>query len=282
MRKFDKIFNWYFKRSALPYWLVLTMDCAIIYASLFFVYWMWFRGAHTQLHFYTLSRLFLVVFLPVCLLCFKLFHTYSGIIRYSSFIDLVRVCYANMLAMLCIFAFHYPIAWYTDAKTFEHLYGRHIALIFLISTIIMGGMRILVKMLYDVTTSDARALKAFIYGNGDGAVALAKNIRSQRPTKFILRGFISPENQHPDHTLMGVKVYPINKKLMEILTKTDTDAVLVSPIMKNKFRDNQELQDLLIDKGIHIYMVEEQMLDTDIADERASKDANVALLQKPM
>ena len=273
----DKIFNWYFKRNSLPYWLVLLLDCAIIYFSLFFVYWLGYRGHYTQLAFYRLSYLYLCFILPICLLCFKIFHTYSGIIRYSSFVDLMRVANANALAMLLFFALHYPIYWWTDRRVIEHINGRQILLIFMLSTVLMGTVRILVKILYDVTTRDARALKAFIYGESDGAVALAKNIRSQRPTKFILRGFISPENPHPHHTLMGAKVYPINEQLADTIARTDTEAVLVSPTVRNKFRDNQELQDLLISNGIRIFMVEERVLDTNSADASQQPQGTMAL-----
>ena len=263
---FDKLFNWYFKRSSLPYWLVLLLDLLIVYCSIFFIYWLGYRGHYTQLAFYRLSYLYLFFILPVCLLCFKIFHTYSGIIRYSSFVDLMRVAYANGLAMLLFYALHYPINLWTDKRVIEHINGRQIIFIFLLATMLMGAMRILVKIIYDVTTSDARALKALIYGESDGAVALAKNIRSQRPTKFILRGFISPENPHPRHTLMGAKVYPINERLAEVIAQTGAEAVLVSPIVKNKFRDNQELQDLLINNNLRIFMVEERMLDVDSLD----------------
>ena len=263
---FDKIFNWYFKRSSLPYWLVLLLDLLIVYVSIFFIYWLGYRGHYTQLAFYRLSYLYLFFILPVCLLCFKIFHTYSGIIRYSSFVDLMRVAYANGLAMLLFYALHYPINLWTDKQVIEHINGRQIIFIFLLATMLMGAIRILVKIIYDVTTSDARALKALIYGESDGAVALAKNIRSQRPTKFILRGFISPENPHPRHTLMGAKVYPINERLTEVIAQTGAEAVLVSPIVKNKFRNNQELQDLLIDNNLRIFMVEERMLDVDSPD----------------
>ncbi len=263
MAVFDKLFNWYFKRSSLPNWVVLLLDLFIVYFSIFFIYWIGYRGAHTQHEFYRLTNAYLCFFLPTCLLCFKIFHTYSGIIRYSSFVDLIRVAYANATAVTILYLLHFPVTWYTSPRTFTHLNGRQLLLIFLIATILMGAMRILVKIIYDVTTSDARALKALIYGESDGAVALAKNIRSQRPTKFILRGFISPENPHPRHTLMGAKVYPINKRLTDAIVRSGAEAVLVSPIVKNKFRENQELQDLLISQRMRIFMVEEHMFDAD-------------------
>ena len=272
MKFLDRLFGWYFKRSSLPYWCILILDCLTIYASTFFVYWIWFRGSHTQLHFYSITYVSLL-YMPICILCFRIFHTYSGIVRYSSFVDLTRVAYANLLAMVVILIAHYPVGWYLPSDLFEPLYGRHIILIFLISTAVMWGERVLIKILYDVTTSDSRALRTFIYGVGDSGVALAKNIRSQRPTRFVLRGFISPESKDSHHRLMGVKVFGNNPTLATILSGMDVEAVLVSPVQKARFRNDQALQDILIGTGTKIFMVEEKMQDTEATDTNLSNGA---------
>ena len=256
MRFLDKLFNWYFKRSSLPYWMILILDCVIIYCSAFFVYWLHNRGAHTQQHFYTLSYV-MFLYLLVCVVNFRIFRTYSGIIRYSSFVDLQRVAYANALSMVVCWMLHYGIKALHFRKL-EDLSSMQILLIFIIATMLMWALRVLVKIIYDVTTSDTRARKTLIFGIGDAGVALAKNIRSQRPTKYILRGFISPEEKKNAHLLLGVRVYNTNE-LDGVLKKQDIDAVLVSPAQKTKFRNNPELQDKLIAAGLKIFMAEEHV-----------------------
>ena len=256
MRIFDKLFHWYFKRNSLPYWCILLLDLVIVYTSTFFVYWLQYRGAHTQQHFYYLNNV-LFIYLLVCVIFFRIFRTYSGIIRYSSFVDLQRVAYANFCSMVTCWGLHYAIKL-IPGKSYEDLSSIQILLIFIIATLLMWAVRVLVKMLYDVTTSDTRALKTLIYGVGDAGVALAKNIRSQRPTKYILRGFITPDSHHISHTLMGTKVYN-SQELAEALKKNDLDAVLVSPAQKRKFRNDTDLQDLLISAGLKIFMAEEKV-----------------------
>ncbi len=256
MRFFDKIFNWYFKRNSLPYWAILILDCVIIYCSAFFVYWLHNRGAHTQQHFYTLSYV-MMLYLLVCIVNFRLFRTYSGIIRYSSFVDLQRVAYANALSMVVCWGLHYGIKA-LHIKRLEDLSSMQILLIFIIATMLMWALRVLVKIIYDVTTSDHRALKTLVYGIGDAGVALAKNIRSQRPTKYILRGFISPEPKKASHLLLGVTVYN-TADMPNVLEKHDFDAVLVSPAQKANFRNDTEVQDLLIAAGLKIFMAEEHV-----------------------
>ena len=118
----------------------------------------------------------------------------------------------------------------------------------------MWGMRILVKSLYDLSSSDGRAMRALIYGVQDGGVGLAKNIRTQRPARFQLCGFIAHEKGYGHHSLMGVKVYETLDEVRGALGRRDIEAVLISPLRNGDFRNEQELQDVLIKAGVKIYM----------------------------
>ena len=254
-----KLFTWYFKRNALPYWVILILDCLILYISALFVYWIAFRGARLQQHFWPLTNV-MFIYTVVSAICFKAFSTYSGIIRYSSFVDLQRVAYANITAMILNLLLHYPVLRLPD-KSVEHLNSRMIIITFVIATALMWAMRVLVRIMYDVVSTRENAKKVFIYGVHDGGVAIAKSIRAQRPTKFELRGFISPEKHHSHHMLMGVKVYNPDNDLVDVMKKEGIEAVLVSPIRKTQFRNDERLQDIIISNGIKIFMTEEKISD---------------------
>ena len=271
-----RLLSWYFQRNALPYWVVLALDCLILYLSMIFVYWLTFRGAMLQHHFYGVSHTTLL-YLVICVICFKIFSTYSGIIRFSSFVDLQRVAYANLTALVVIFLLHYTVK-YLPENHFEYLGGRLIIMMFVIATAAMWAMRVLVKVLYDVVSYRDYAKKVFIYGVHDGGVALAKSIRTERPAKFDLCGFITPEKHHAHHRLMGERVYLPDKRLVEALKRENIEAVLVSPIRKREFRDDQELQDMLISNGIKIYMTEERIhLSTDEESDEKKKKGGMVL-----
>ena len=256
----SKFFSWYFRRNALPYWVILILDCLIIYISAIFVFWLVHRGAYLQHHFWALTNA-MILYILVSTVFFKIFSTYSGIIRYSSFVDLQRVGYANLAAFVAVVLVHYGV-YRLPSSTFYHLTTRHLLLIFVIATILMCGMRVLVKILYDVVSDKGRAQKVFIYGVSDGAVALAKSIRTQRPIKFLLCGFISPQEEHTHHRLMGQKVYFNQEALLPAFKKEDITAVLVSPTRKREFRNDTALQDMLISNDIKIYMVDERVRET--------------------
>ena len=252
MKSFRNILGWYFSKKSLPYWLVLMMDSVIIVASAIVVYWLFHGGYATLDSFPGLMRS-LGIYLIISIVSFRIFHTYSGIVRYSSFVDLERVGYANMLALAIGIAIHYPMYQAPDGLL-TPMSTRELIGTYAVATVLMWGMRILVKSLYDLSASDGRAMRALIYGVQDGGVGLAKNIRTQRPARFQLCGFIAPEQGYGHHSLMGVKVYETLDEVRGALGRRDIEAVLISPLRNGDFRNEQELQDLLIKAGVKIYM----------------------------
>ncbi len=255
-----KLFSWYFERKALPYWIILILDCLILYVMSIFVYWLFYRGAVTQQHFWPLTRV-MWLYIAVTMVFFRVFSTYSGIIRYSSFVDLQRVALANGCALIAIIGLHYWVYRWSPS-VWEHLTTRHLVATYLSATALMWAERVLVKIMYDVVSTKDWAKRVFIYGVQDGGVALAKNIRTQRPVKFELKGFITPKDIEFNHMLMGCKVYSDRSTLPQELRSKGIEAVLVSPTRQREFRDDQELQDLLIANNVKIYMVEQQLTET--------------------
>ena len=187
------------------------------------------------------------------LIGFRVFHTYAGIIRYSSFVDLQRVGMAQGLSCVLALIFHYIVyPWHMEIG-FIPLEGRQIIAMYVIATILMWGMRVLVKTLYDVAFSSDNGLRTLIYGVGDHGIGLAKNIRNIKPTQFQLKGFISHDKNYEGRVLMGEKVYRPDKQLADVIKDLHIQAVLVSQVQANKFRDDEKLQDMLISEGVKIY-----------------------------
>ena len=249
----QRLKNWYFSKRALPYWGVFLIDLVIVFLSAFIVYWSVHRGMQTLLHSYALSRVMLI-YLFVSAITFKLFHTYSGIIRYSSFVDLMRVAYANALACVVMIVLHYQIN-YLPASRFVHLRTIDILGTYAVATMLMWMLRVSVKYLYDYSFRDRDLLPVFIYGVKEGGIGVAKGIRSDESGRFALRGFISHTPDFQAHLLMGVKVYEVNDKLRDALVKKGVKAVLVSPVRTEQFRNDSDLQRILTELGIKIYMV---------------------------
>ena len=248
----NKLLNWYFNKKSLPYWCLFLIDSIIVLFSGLFTYWIFNRTMEMFTHRFDVlyTSLFYVV---VSWIGARVFRTYSGVVRYSSFVDLQRVAYANLLsAIIAIFASLVFEHW--DVKALTVFNQTEIAITFGFAMLLMWGIRIVVKNLNDVSKVENSTMRVLIYGALTGGIGLAKNIRSQNPAKFKLCGFISHDSRAKHMMLMGEKVYNVEDDLSEIIQREKIEAVLVSPLRLADFRDNQELQDLLIKAGVKIFM----------------------------
>ena len=254
MNFFRKLANWYFRRNSLPYWSIFALDTLILLLSGFCSYWIF--SSWTELTTRTTTLLAsLSVYVALSVIGIRYFHTYAGIVRYSSFIDLMRVAYSNTLSLVLALGVHY-LMFSAPSQYFEPLSGRQIVLMYVIATMAMWALRVLVKTVFDVTTADNSALRVLIYGAQSGGVGLAESIRTQTPRRFILKGFISHNRRLRHNELVGEKVFTMEDDLRKVIEEHNIGAVLVSPYRTNDFRKNQDLQDLLIGMGVKIFMAQ--------------------------
>ena len=251
MKVFDKLLNWYLSMNALPYWVILAIDIVICYLSGFFVFWLYYHGAVSPQHIVLLTKT-IFMYMIFNLIGFKIFRTYSGIIRYSSFVDLQRVVLAMCLSLVIAEAMHYVV--YHWNLEFVRLQGRQIAAMYLVATIGMMAFRILTKSIYDVLFNTDKGIRTLIYGVKDGGVGLAKSIRTDKPRKFLLKGFIAHDPAISGRLLMGENIYLVDDNLAERIKSLKIKAVLVSPLQNERFRNDLELQDILLSLGIQIFM----------------------------
>ena len=256
MNLLNSILNWYFKKEALPYWCMFLIDTATIFFSGLFTYWIFNKtGAFIDHRFELLYTLLLYVLLTC--VGFRIFHTYSGILRYSSFVDLWHVAMSNAVGLALSLIAHFTME-YLHVDKIGILTLTETCTMFLIATLAMWTIRVLVKMLYDVILADKKAVRVLIYGAMEGAVGLAKYIRTQQPAKFVLMGFIAHEKSNENRLhhvrLMGKKVYNTQDNIAHIIKKYGIKGVLISPTRTKDFQNDREMQNTLISTGVKIYM----------------------------
>ena len=250
---FSNHLKWYFDKRALPYWCILLLDCILCFLSGLFVFWLFFRGQQTLGNIMPVSRT-LLLYMIFNIIAFKVFHTYSGIIRYSSFVDLKRVAYAMALACIMVWLIHYPILLLKEQYVFVPLRSRHIFSIYIVSVLALWTMRVLVKSVYEAVSISSHVPRILIYGVLDGGVGLAKDIRTQNPARYLFKGFISHDSRYKNKWLMGEKVYQTDE-LEQVLKSEKIQKVLVSPLRNNDFRNDQKLQNILADARVGILMM---------------------------
>ena len=242
----------YFNRNVFPYWCVVLVDMFIVIVSCIFVYWAFHRTGVTYEH--RIDLLYsTLLFSLLSLIGARAFRTYSGVVRYSGFVDLLKVCYANALTLVLAVGAYYLFKL-LGVDSLRALKPLQIFATSVLATTLMLVVRMVVKTLYDVLSSNAQAERVLIYGALTGGAGVAKYIRSQKPARFDLRGFITHEKRIKGMQMLGVPVYTLEEDLAAIVKKEGIQSVLVSPLRVNEFRENQAVQDVLIGAGCKIYM----------------------------
>lgn len=251
MQFFHKLINWYFNKKSLPYWCVFLFDCTIVFFSFLLVYQQTYGGAKT-----------LSVLWQLCSMCaiyaifyavgFKMFHTYDGILRYSSFVDLQRVGFASFIG--CVFSYlgHFFLLQF---DYFQKVYigGREIALASIVCVLLLWAVRVLVKTVYDVSIDTFNARPAIIFGVDECGMGLAKLVRNDKSLRMRLFGFMSNGNKVRHKVLMGLHVYSYDD-VERLIHQKKMECLLVSQSSVGVFRNDKTLQDLLIANGVHIFM----------------------------
>ena len=251
MQFFHKLINWYFNKKSLPYWCVFLFDCTIVFFSFLLVYQQTYGGAKT-----------LSVLWQLCSMCaiyaifyavgFKMFHTYDGILRYSSFVDLQRVGFASLIG--CVFSYlgHFFLLQF---DYFQKVYigGREIALASIVCVLLLWAVRVLVKTVYDVSIDTFNARPAIIFGVDECGMGLAKLVRNDKSLRMRLFGFMSNGNEVRHKVLMGLHVYSYDD-VERLIHQKKMECLLVSQSSVGVFRNDKTLQDLLIANGVHIFM----------------------------
>lgn len=251
-----KILDWAFSKKSLPYWCVILVDCISILLSCLFTYWVFNRTLDIFEHRFAVLYTSLF-YAAIYLIGARCFHTYLGVVRYSSFVDLLRVFYANALSLVIalivsLICEHYRL------EAFCGLSQTEIIIAFIIATLLMWAERVVVKSLYDSVREGSQPLtRVLVYGAMTGGIGVAKNIRSQNPAKFLLCGFISHDSRAKNMMLLGKKVYNVDDDLASIIASESIEAVLVSPLRIDDFRNNQRIQDIIIHAGVKIFFAQQ-------------------------
>ena len=250
MKLLSRLTGWYFSKSALPYWGVLILDSLIVLCASYV-------GAYVEVGATALLQLFapitwgVLITLLFYVVSFRLFRTYSGIIRYSSFIDLKHVVFATLLGALLSAA----ASLVAPSSAAVHMPGILASSVtFLIATLLMWFMRLLVKLLFDNFRVE-QAVPVAIYGTKAGGVSLANSITSIKNKEYRLVAFISDTNEMKNATLMGKKIYTNGEGIADTMKRLGVKTLLVSPLKSELFRKNTAMVDAFLAADIKIMMM---------------------------
>lgn len=237
----------------MPYWCILMLDCICVMAA-------GYVAAYATMGVTGIARSFWPVTFGLLLstvlyaAAFKFFHTYTGIVRFSSFVDLQHVALASVVGTVLVavasLAFN---ALEVAAIVMPGLPAC--GLMFALSTLLLWLERVFVKQLYDVFRANDKTKKVFIYGVHAGGVALAKSIQNQNPLQYKVAGFVTPDEDLYSKYLMGVKVRHDSPRLVGHMRELGAEILVVSPLQTEHFTRRQNLINDLLAHNIKIMML---------------------------
>lgn len=250
----QRISNWYFTKKALPHLCILLIDCAIVAFSGYVGYYIDKGGDIFVDSFWQITFGLMVGLVPF-IVAFRLLHTYSGIVRYSSFVDLQRVMMATLSGSVACYLLGLGInVIWPEQHTIMVPDLQTVFIIFVGSSLFLWVERVVVKRLFDSFNLD-NATPVAIYGTKAGGISIAKSISSVKDKKYSLQAFISDGKEMKGSYLMGKPVFLNEKGLAEKLRREGVKALLVSPLKTENFRNNAEMVDEFISAGITIMMM---------------------------
>lgn len=253
MKLLRRISQWYFTRKALPYWGILAIDSLIVVFSTVIAFLILNPRA---LIYNTVDVLLCTgVTLVVYVIAFKMFHTFRGVIRYSSFVDLQRIIIGTITGAVTSYIVS-QVLDQTNLLPHAFLGSVGFVIVWVLTTLLMWLVRIVVKYLYDVFRRTDTTQMAFIYGVKAGGVSIAKSIRTQDPLIYDLKGFVNPDANDYDW-LQSVRVYP-EKNIVNRMKDMGIKALLVSPLQTENFSEKEDLINELLEAKIKIMMFSQE------------------------
>ena len=239
-----------FSSRVLPSWTILLFDILVIVFSIFVAFLVRFLFGGSSLTQGEIWRTLLLV-LPFVLIFFRVFRTYSNILRLSSFVDVMHLFVALTLIFGCSLAVAalWPLVFGTQLASLPVL-----VISYIVSFMILATSRMFIKMLYDYFNQNAKSarLNTYIYGTTTG-IDIAKALRTEKDNRFRLLGFVTDTPDMWGKVMMGVTVYPNDEKLQEQMERDHVQAMIVSPA-KAKLLKTSDMADQLLKLGIQIFL----------------------------
>lgn len=234
----------------IPRWAVLLLDMMLCSVAFWLSVWVgsgFLRSMDLSMQMVHIGMQYAIVMF-VQLIAFWMFHTYSGILRYSTFIDTIKVLLANICTGLVLIVFNiimqYTVGYHPILNTVLVIYMPS-------AFVLLFSLRVGVKTLSETLERSQGSPKVMIYGTQSAGIAIAKMLRSAGNTPYRPVGFIASEKERSGFDLAGLRVRPLNEKLFDYMHKRGIRHVIVSPLKMREINPAKDLQ-VFIDHNIHI------------------------------
>ncbi len=244
-----------FSSKVLPSWMILLLDTILVAVSVIVAFLLRYSFPELAEGLRLQAWITMGLCLLVNLLFSRLFHTYSNVLRLSSFADVMNIFVSVTLSYItCIIL----------AAVIQFLLGDAYAppisvllIAYVVTFLLMALLRMIIKSVYDIFNEDRTHTKnTFVYGTKIGGVNIAKSIRMSTTNQFHLKGFIADDPAMKGKVMMGVNVYMNDDSLLEHIRENGVQAIIVSPVKAEKLKDSATA-DRLLKEDVTIYLAPE-------------------------
>ena len=237
-----KFFHRYLSAKVLPIWTILLIDVLIIVVSSLLAYALRYDFRSIFLESSTIDKT-IVCTVIVNLVFFRIFRTYSNVLRFSSFIDIMRIFVSLTVSYALLMISSVLLSSYMDVRLAP---VSVFFMAYIISFAMMSCSRIVVKMFYELLNFDgSHSANVFIYGAKEAGVNIAKALRVNLRNHYRLRGFIADEPELINKVMMGVKVFPNDETLIDVLNDRDVHTIIISPAKMEELKRSDMANRLL-------------------------------------
>ena len=243
-----KFFHRYLSAKVLPIWTILLIDVLIIVVSSLLAYALRYDFRSIFLESSTIDKT-IVCTVIVNLVFFRIFRTYSNVLRFSSFIDIMRIFVSLTVSYALLMISSVLLSSYMDVRLAP---VSVFFMAYIISFAMMSCSRIVVKMFYELLNFDgSHSANVFIYGAKEAGVNIAKALRVNLRNHYRLRGFIADEPELINKVMMGVKVFPNDETLIDVLNDRDVHTIIISPAKMEELK-RSDMSDRLLAHNIKL------------------------------
>ena len=244
----QNFFHRYLSAKVLPIWTILLIDIFIIVASCLLAYSLRYDFRSIFLDSSTIDKTILWT-VVANLIFFRVFRTYSNVLRFSSFVDIMRIFVSLTVSYGVLMILSVLLDAYLGVRigAISVLFMAYV-----INFAMMACSRIVVKMFFEVLNFDgSHTTNVFIYGAKEAGVNIAKSLRVNLRNHYRLRGFIADEPELINKVMMGVKVFPNDETLIDVLNDRDVHTIIISPAKMEELK-RSDMADRLLAHNIKL------------------------------
>ena len=239
-----------FSSKVLPSWIILVLDLGVTIGAVVIAFMLRYSPVELEPRGNEVLMALGLCLLFNCIF-FNAFHTFSNVLRFSSFLDVLHISAALLssffscliVTVVSFYGFRYQIA--------DH---GVLTIAYVVMFVLMSMSRMTIKALNDALNEDSiETYNTFIYGTKLSSVNIAKAIRMARPNKFHLKGFVADDPVMKGKVMMGVNVYMNDDRLIDHIHENNVEALIVSPRKADKLKET-DIADRLLQENVAIHL----------------------------